>query len=131
MLPHTLSRHSTTKYNIPVLSTEDSQICGGSHSTIALSDVLAGSGTDDSTFQQLARNGDLLLEGLELPVDTLSQLPATPPRQRVGSNNNNNPALLSPPASVSVYMYMYMYIHVCGFHVHTVVSTFTHVYNRS
>ena len=52
---------------------------GGNHSDLSLSEVLAGAGAEDSTFQQLTQSGDLL-EGLEFPVDVLSQLPATPPR---------------------------------------------------
>ena len=63
----------------------------GSREELTLSDVLVGAASEDSTFQQLAQNRDLL-EGLEFPVDTLSQLPATPPRVT---------PLLSPPPTVS------------------------------
>ena len=80
-------------------TTDDANISGDNSSDLALSDVMVGSGTDDSTFQQLAENGSLL-DGLEFPMDTLSQLPATPPRSRT----DNGTALLSPPSTVSNYI---------------------------
>lgn len=74
-------------------STDDTDISGDHSSNLVLSDVLVGSGADDSTFQQLAQNGNIL-DGLEFPMDILSQLPATPPRTRTDD-------LLSPPSNVS------------------------------
>ena len=65
------------------------------HSNLSLSEVLAEEGSEDSMFQQMVKNGDLL-EGLEFPVDTLSQLPATPLRHRAGTSD-----MLSPPSTVS------------------------------
>ena len=68
------------------------------HSNLSLSEVLAEEGSEDSMFQQMVKNGDLL-EGLEFPVDTLSQLPATPPRHRAGTSG-----ILSPPSTVSEWL---------------------------
>ena len=74
---------------------DDTDVSSGDHSSnLVLSDVLVGSGSDDSTFQQLALNSNIL-DGLELPMDTLSQLPATPPRTRTDGD------FLSPPSNVS------------------------------
>ena len=71
----------------------------GAGGSLSLSDVLVGGASDDSTFQQLVRNGDML-DGLEFPMDTLSQLPATPPRM-TGSRLTTDGPLLSPPCTVS------------------------------
>jgi hypothetical protein len=73
------------------------------HSNLSLSEVLAEEGSEDSMFQQMVKNGDLL-EGLEFPVDTLSQLPATPPRHRAGTSG-----ILSPPSTVSEWLCLYVY----------------------
>jgi hypothetical protein len=72
---------------------DDDESSGGGHSGLALSDVLVGGAADDTTFQQLARTTGLL-DGLDLPMDTLSQLPATPPRTAWGTSG-----LLSPPSN--------------------------------
>ena len=73
---------------------DDDESSGGGHSGLTLSDVLVGGAADDTTFQQLARTTGLL-DGLDLPMDTLSQLPATPPRTAWGTSG-----LLSPPSNV-------------------------------
>lgn len=69
------------------------------HSNLSLSEVLAGAGAEDSVFQQLAQSKDLL-DGLEFPIDTLSQLPATPPRHRDGTTANLPPSSAVSEASV-------------------------------
>ena len=80
------------------MSAGDDESSGGGHTDLALSDVLVGPGADDTTFQQLARNPGLL-DGLDFPMETLSQLPATPPRASHGCTTSG---LLSPPSNVSL-----------------------------
>lgn len=89
---------------------DDAMADGGDHSNLSLSEVLAGAGADDPTFQQLARCGNIL-EGLEFPGDSL--LPATPPRHRAGATTVNLPS----PTAVSGNRFL---IHVrCTYDVYT------------
>ena len=99
LLPYLYTPHSGVPHPITILYTlvSSGEAVPGTvdHSNLSLSDVLADEGSEDSMFQQMVKNGDLL-EGLEFPVDTLSQLPVTPPRRRAGTSD-----ILSPPSNVS------------------------------
>ena len=96
-------------------STGDDDSSGGGGG-LGLSDVMMGGG-DDTTFQQLARNPELL-DGLDFPLDTLSQLPSTPPR--LSRSGPTTTGLLSPPSNVGLSTTaLGLYdTHKCG-HQHT------------
>lgn len=90
------------------MSAGDDESSGGDHTDLALSDVLVGPGADDTTFQQLSRNPGLL-DGLDFPMETLSQLPATPPR---ASHGGTTSGLLSPPSNVSLTILLFVLLQV-------------------
>jgi type II secretory pathway pseudopilin PulG len=99
------------------LSGDDDESSGGGHSGLALSDVLVGGAGEDTTFQQLARTTGLL-DGLDLPMDTLSQLPATPPRTARGTTTTSG--LLSPPSNVSLTC-LSVSLYALTLYIHTIV----------